>query len=328
MRYSSLNEIANPGYSGAVISQRFSVGMMIRVFIFLWVVLFSGGSGWAEGPTVNGSRPAVLSAGSLDSETWVEIDKAQIDTNAITDRGRQILGLPDIEWKHAQTEHFVIHYEQAIFARKVARMAEFFYSYIAQDLQGAKDNVVGRSHIFIFRSEKRWKEFSTAAGDVPDWTFSQVEGTAMFLQQAENTSSSGDVLAHETTHLVINRFFEKRCPLWLNEGLAEYYRVFAYSAYKGVKKSKRAQFGRLANPFPLEELLYTQLYPRNDAGVESFYATAQCFVAFLLLEHQSEAFMPFVEDLMSGADVKQALSKHYGLESMDDIQKQFKKFAY
>ena len=80
-----------------------------------------------------------------------------------------------------------------------------------------------------------------------------------------------------------------RCPLWLNEGLAEYYREFAYSAYKGVKKSKRAQFTKLANPFPLEEMLYLQLYPSETRRVKSFYDTAQYFVAFLLLEHRPEA---------------------------------------
>ena len=64
------------------------------------------------------------------------------------------------------------------------------------------------------------------------------------------------------------------------------------------------------------------------ARVAAFYATAQYFVAFLLLDHQPQAFMPFVEDLMGGMDVKLALSKHYGLESMDAIQKQFNKFAF
>jgi hypothetical protein len=297
-----------------------------KAILLAWgISTVAGLAQMAQTDTVPSAFPQLPSA---ENGQWVDVSLAQLDTDALTDRARQILELPDIDWKHAQTEHFVIHYEQAIFARKVARMAEFFYAYIAQDLQGAQDNVQGRSHIFIFRSEKRWREFSTAAGNVPDWTFSQVEGTAMFLQQAENTSSSGDVLAHETTHLVINRFFEKRCPLWLNEGLAEYYRQFAYSAFKGVKKSKRAQFGRLASPFELEELLYTQLYPRDDARVQAFYATAQYFVAFLLLDHQPQAFMPFVDDLMDGMDVKLALSKHYGMESMDDVQKRFNKFAF
>jgi hypothetical protein len=263
-----------------------------------------------------------------ENEAWVEVDKARVDMAAITDRGRQTLNLPHIDWKHAQTGHFVIHYEQAIFARKVARMAEFFYSFIAQDLQGAKDRVSGRSHIFIFRSEKRWKEFAKAANDVPNWTFSYVEGAAMFLQQAENTSSSGDVLAHEMTHMAMNRFFKKRCPLWLNEGLAEYYRVFAYSAYKGVKKSKRAQFTKLANPFPLEDMLYLQLYPSETRRARSFYDTARYFVAYLLLERQPETFLPFVDDLINGIGVKPALSKHYGLATMEDIQKAFNKFAF
>jgi hypothetical protein len=297
-----------------------------KAILAAWVL--SAAAGLAQFAQTDTAAPAFPQGSPADNGQWVDVAAADLDLDAITDRGQQILDLPDIEWKHAQTAHFVIHYEQAIFARKVARMAEFFYTYIAQDLQGAEDCVSGRSHIFIFRSEKRWREFAAAAGDVPDWTFSRVEGPVMFLQQAENTSSSGDVLAHETTHLVVNRFFEKRCPLWLNEGLAEYYRVFAYSAYKGVKKSKRAQFGRLANPFELDELLYTQVYPHETARVASFYATAQYFVAFLLLDQQPQAFMPFVEDLMGGMDVKLALSKHYGLESMGDVQKQFNKFAF
>lgn len=297
-----------------------------KAIFVAWVV--SAVAGLAQTALTDTVPSAAPQFPSSENGQWVDVSASRLDLDAITERGRQILELPDIDWKHAQTEHFVIHYEQAIFARKVARMAEFFYAYIAQDLQGAQDKVKGRSHIFIFRSEKRWREFVQAAGDVPDWTFSRVEGTVMFLQQAENTSSSGDVLAHETTHLVINRFFEKRCPLWLNEGLAEYYRQFAYSAYKGVKKSKRAQFGRLATPFSLDELLYIQIYPQEDARVQAFYATSEYFVAFLLLDHQPQAFMPFVGDLMEGMDVKLALSKHYGLESMDDIQRQFNKFAF
>ena len=292
-------------------------GRYIRLSWGLLALWLCAGACSAEAP----SQPAP------ENGTWTEVDKARLDLDAVTERGRQILELPGIDWKHAQTRHFVIHYEQAIFARKVARMAEFFYSYIAQDLQGAQDHVNGRSHIFIFRSEKRWREFLQTMGDVPDWIFSQVSGTVMFLQQAENTSSSGDVLAHETTHLVVNRFFKKRCPLWLNEGLAEYYGEFAYSAYKGVKKSKRAQFGRLANPFPLDELFSLRAYPQEDAAVRSFYATAKYAVAFLLLEFPPADFLPFVEDLMNDVAPEKALLKNYRLKSMDDFRKRFNRFA-
>ena len=211
------------------------------------------------------SLPARAAARGEDA-VWSEVEEADMDTRALNDRGRKALALPGIGWKHAQTEHFVLHYEQAIFARKVARMADFFYSYIAEDLQGAQDRVDGRSHIFIFRNPKRWDEMRKAFEDTPEWTFSLVQGTTMLLQQADDTTRSGDILAHEMTHLVVNRFFTGRLPIWLSEGLAEYFEEFAYSAMKGIKKSKRAQFQRLRFEYPLAELFRATLKTTGAAG--------------------------------------------------------------
>jgi hypothetical protein len=261
-------------------------------------------------------------------DDWIDVEAANLDLRALTTRGEQVLALKDIPWKHAQTTHFVIHYEQAIFARKVARMAEFFYAYVAQDLQGVKDRVEGRSHIFVFRSGKRWEDFCRLAADVPEWTFSQVAGTVMFLQQADNTSSSGNVLAHEMTHLVMNRFYLGRAPIWLDEGLAEYYGEFGYSEFKGTKKSKRAQFSKLADPYPLRDVLYSTVYPAADWQVQSFYDTSKYLVAFLLLDHPPAKLLPFMEDLMGGADAMAAFSTHYGYASFGDLDKAFRKFAF
>lgn len=272
--------------------------------------------------------PEIQRRGAADSSEWQEVAEDQIDLKAITARGMEILSLPGISWRHAQTPHFVIHYEQAIFARKVARMAEFFYGYVSQDLQAVKDRVRGRSHIFIFRSEKRWADFRKVALDVPAWTFSRVEGPVMFLQQADNTTQSGRVLAHEMTHLVTSRFFARPIPLWLDEGLAEYYGEFAYAAFKGVKKSKRAQFGRLEAPYPLGQLLYATRYPSGSKEVRSFYETAKYLVAFLLLDQPPHKLMPFMEQLVTGQDAAAAFAKNYGLNSVEEIQRAFAKFAF
>ncbi len=258
---------------------------------------------------------------------WTEVADGAFDTEALTGRGQDVLRMTDIAWRHAQTEHFVLHYEQAIFARKVARMGEFFYDFIAADLSGAEDRVQGRSHIFVFRNAKKWEDFRRIARDVPAWTFSQVAGTVMYLQQAENTSSSGDVLAHEMTHLVVNRLLPGRPPLWLNEGLAEYYGAFAYAAFKGIKKSRRAQFAKLARPYPLEELFRAETYPASSPDVTAFYATSQYLVGFLLLDHPPEKFLPFMNDLSRGTDVLPAFAAHYGLNGLDEIEKAFRKFA-
>ncbi len=264
---------------------------------------------------------------ALDVQGWMEITNDVFDRAALTGHGESVLQFPDISWHHAQTEHFVIHYEQAIFARKVARLAEFFYGYIAGDLKGVEDLREGRSHIFIFRSEKRWKELLATRKDVDAWTYSLVEGPVMYLQQADNTASSSDVLAHEMTHLVINRFFTGELPLWLNEGLAEFYEEFGYAEYKGIKKSRRTQFHKLANPYPLPELLAATMYPANVEAVDSFYRTSKYLVAFLLLERPADRFVPFLNAMMNGADIPSAMATQYGFSSLDALEREFKKFC-
>ncbi len=259
---------------------------------------------------------------------WTEVEADRVDMAAITERGRLVLRMPDIEWKHAQTDHFVIHYEQAIFARKVARMAEFFYAYITSDLRTVKDRVKGRSHIFVFRSPKRWEDFRQVAVDVPEWTFSRVEDTVLFLQQAEDTQSSGSVLAHEMTHLVVNRFFIGQIPLWLNEGLAEFYGEFGYSAFKGVKKSRRAQFTQPPLPYSLTDLFNARTYPLEEQRVAAFYQNAKYVVAMLLIEYPVSRFEPFMSDLMSGGEIADALGRHYKIHTMGQFEKQFRKFAH
>lgn len=262
------------------------------------------------------------------ADVWVEVDEENMDTRMLNSSARVALALKGIRWKHAQTDHFVVHFEQAIFARKVARMGEFFYSYIADDMQGMKDRLDGRSHLIIFRNPKRWEEIRKSLNNVPEWAFSQVQGNIMFLQQADNTADSGDVLAHEMTHLIMNRFFAGQPPIWLNEGIAEYYEEFGYAAYKGIKKSRRAQFKRLQYPYPLSDLLQATSYPADPLKVQSFYQTAKFMVGWLLLDEDRAKFAPFLEDLLKGVDVGAAFSTRYGLAGMDDIEKRFHKFAY
>ncbi|HOW97147.1 MAG TPA: hypothetical protein P5567_03840 [Kiritimatiellia bacterium] len=258
---------------------------------------------------------------------WQEVARGQVDTKALTPRGQTALDMPGLKWRHAHTPHFVVHFEQEIFARKVGRMAEFFYGYIGADLEGATDRLEGRSHIFIFRTQKDWKAFGASAGDVPEWSFSQVAGPVMFLQQAADTSSSGDVLAHEMAHLVVNRFLERPPPLWLNEGLAEFYEEFAYSAFKGIKKSRRSQFRRLNRVFPVASLLEASAYPNDTASVHAFYETSKYLVGWLRLDRPADRFVPFVADLAAGQGYQAVFAARYGLNSVAAIEAEFLKFA-
>lgn len=282
-----------------------------RWMVFLVLSAILGVSAFAQRPADGG---------------WREVASEAIDWRVDTSRARDAMAMPGMKWRHAETEHFVVHFEQEIFARKVARMAEFFYSYIGEDLEGAKDRYEGRSHVFIFRSGKDWKNFRTASEGVNEWAFSFVSGPTMFLQQAKDISSSGNVLAHEMTHLVVNRFLAVRLPPWLNEGIAEYYGEFAYPAFKGIKKSRRAQFSRMKTIYRLQELFDATTYPQETANALAFYKTAKYVVGWLRLDQAPDRFVPFVE-AVSKSGYQAAFKEYYGLNSLDEVRAAFIKFA-
>jgi hypothetical protein len=230
-----------------------------------------------------------------------------------------------MKWRQAHTDHFVVHYEKEIFAKKAARMAEFLYAYISDDLDGPEDLVEGRSQIFVFRNAERWGMLRTVSPEIQEWVFALVSGPEMYLQEAGNRRSSANVLAHEMTHLVLNRFFRKRIPVWLNEGLAEWYGEFGYAAFKGMKKSRKTEFKKLHHPYPIPSLMTAKEYPKEES-IRAFYETSKFMVGFLRLSRPEETFMAFLKEVMSGREAAAALEAHYQLGDVAQFEKEFSKF--
>ena len=276
-------------------------------------------------PSATTNRVAQLT----DAGIWKAVPEAEMDTAACLPRDRALIRDPGYRWKHAQTEHFVIHYEMELFALKVAHMAEFFYSYIPGDLPGARDQTRGRSHLFIFRTENRWKKFLAATSDKKDWAFSFVQGPSLYLQQADTRNESADVLAHEMTHLVINRFVPHQPPLWLNEGLAEYYGEFAFAAFRGVTRNPHTGFRSLRDPIRLRTLFATEQYPENNRlAIHRFYQSSKYFVGFLLTKKPREKFPAFLDAVAAGMAPEEALPKYYGFADFKAVEKEFAHFVH
>ncbi|HMO04849.1 MAG TPA: hypothetical protein PKC67_05040 [Kiritimatiellia bacterium] len=280
---------------------------------FVWAMAVFVGVGVAQAQT--------------PQDDWTDVTRDEVDTALLSPMGHRLLDDPRFKWLHAHTEHFVIHYERKMFAAKVARQAEFFYGFIAKDLTSATDQMNGRSHIFIFRDEKDWKHFIQTYEVSIEWAFSMVNGMVMYLQQADSTGDSASVLGHEMTHLVFNRFYPGRIPVWLNEGTAEWYGEFAYSAFKGIKKSKRQVFRRIPTVYPVESLLGMTTYPADPRAVRAFYDTSKFLVGFLQLNYPPEKFEPFLADMSKGMPVEPALAQHYGVASLSEFAKAFEKFV-
>lgn len=263
----------------------------------------------------------------MKTDDWVDVTREEVDSALLSPMGKRLLDDPRFKWLHAHTTHFVIHYERKIFAAKVARQAEFFYNFIAQDLKSAQDRMQHRSHIFIFRDEKDWKYFISDYEVSIEWAFSMVNGMVMYLQQADSSGDSSAVLGHEMTHLVFNRFYPGRIPVWLNEGTAEWYGEFAYAAFKGIKKSKRQVFRRINTVYPVESLMAMSTYPADPLAVRAFYETSKFLVGYMQLNYPPEKFEPFLADMASGAEAEASLQKHYGVPSLAEFSKAFQKFV-
>ncbi len=260
------------------------------------------------------------------ADDWTPVEREAMDSAKLSDVARAVLDAREFKWKHAQTKHFVIHYENGVFAAKVARQAEFYYDHISQDLGGLTDRMDARSHIFIFRKSTDWHAFVHKYLKANlEWSFSMVIGPIMYLQQASDISASASTLSHEMSHLVFNRFIEGRVPLWLNEGLAEWYGEFAYAAFKGVRKSKKTAFGSLRSAYPVAELVALKGYPADRNAIHTFYQTSKHLVAFMQLELPSDKFAPFLLAMARGAPVESALQEYYGL-SLEELIARFDKY--
>lgn len=257
-------------------------------------------------------------------DSWRDVET--FETAALTDRGAATLKLPGMKWRHAETDHLVIHYDSKMFALKVARMGEFFYTFIGEELQVKEDRVKGKSHIFVFDDAKDWQVFIKSLNTGMEWPFSLVYGPEMYLQKADSSSRSGDILGHEMTHLVINRYFAHTPPLWLNEGMAEWYEEFAYSAFKGIKKSKSRGFAQLKNRISLTSLVSMSAYPSSPEAIHAFYQTSKYLVGYLLIEQPREKFLPFAEVVSGGMAPLDAMKQFYGFESLDALEDKFEIF--
>lgn len=248
---------------------------------------------------------------------WRDLDAAGVDRALLHPAAAAVLDDPAHRWRHAAAGPFVLHFERQMFATRVARMGVFFHQRIAADFPGLPDTLGGPSHLFLFRDDKDWQAFLQGYAGAPEWSGSLVSGHAMFLLQQDSVSSSGDVLAHEMTHLVFNRILGGRIPLWLNEGLAEWYAVTLYPEFKGIKRSVTGEFRGRKDLLPVAMMWSADVYPSDPETVRRFYHTAKCMAGYLVTEYPREKMEALVRALREGAPTPAAMREVYGYASAE-----------
>lgn len=254
-------------------------------------------------------------------EEWAEKPFAHLSQRDLSDWGKAALAIQPDKWRHGETQHFIIHFFRN--GPAIARRCEEFYTEIRAFFRNPPDQLGERkSHVFAFHEAGDWANFAPLTG------LAHVTGVTRdheFFYLATKPTGHYDwearAQAHEMTHLVLNRFLTGDLPLWLNEGLAEY--------FAQRKTSTTAEFRRRvgqAAPYPLGLLFTADRYPNRQEEMLSFYAEAAIVVDFLTYTAERRNRLPrFVHALESGRSLAEAW-RVYGYDGHADFEKDYARF--
>ncbi|HEY4285026.1 MAG TPA: hypothetical protein VGM62_18325 [Chthoniobacterales bacterium] len=306
--------------------------MWLRFFTALFVIMNICGASMAEtkdwtlaqrSPTGASASPIPNRSTLLNStppplgtpmrqKTW-----ELLSNKDVSHLGTQALGMNPRSWYHGETENFILHYRNFSDALQIAREIEFDLWYVARALEATKDQYARKSHVYVFQDDKEWREFVQIAHERA-WTHSFAVNDELFLNiHGTGAGFESHTLAHETTHAVVARIYgDRRWPIWLSEGFADYMADACNAARRGLPPGANPRNLRSAT-MTLTELMAITRYPDDDASVPQLYETGTKFVRYLFAKYPAELFPRFVSRLLDGAQAQAALVEVYGNEFRD-----------
>lgn len=265
--------------------------------------------------------------GQLLDVAWDETQQRNLSR-----KGQAAMEITDVEWLHAETDHFIYHFSKRWMAERAAAESETYYGFIKRDLKIAEDKWEIKGHIFIFETEAAWKSFVARTG-VDRWSGGICSGNEIFLLSPPQASPfTGITLPHELTHLVVNRFVRGRIPIWLNEGVAEQQsrrHFVTYTKPKGFGFRPPINVVSAPHYIPLEELTSANDYPDDPAKVRHFYIESVRLVQFLVEDHPKQDFLEFLQAMADGSKFESALDRIYGdvYRGLEAFETKFKEVA-
>lgn len=259
-----------------------------------------------------------------------EVSLFQLSDSNISSLGNAALSIQPGQWKHAETKNFVYHFFHGFIATPVSVEAEFYYRVVAKELGKDTTQWERKSHIYIFEKPEDWAAFQHKAALDP-WTGGIHAGGDLFIQRNPEYKFKGRTLGHETTHLVLYRFFGSGIPIWLNEGYAEYASIKGYASFyraRGYIAKPTSETLASADFIPLGTLNDMLTYPQDVAQVHAFYVESEKLVRFLNAE-SPQKFTVFLEAMSQGNRFETALMKAYGSRyaSVAALEQEFKNYA-
>ncbi len=122
------------------------------------------------------------------------------------------------------------------------------------------------------------------------------------------------VLPHEVTHTVLATHFGRPLPRWADEGICT---TVEHESEKNKHEAKLREFLSTRRGIAMNQLFLLTEYP-ND--VLPMYAQGYSVCRFLIEQKDAPTFIAFLTDYMSRPSWTENVKKHYGYDSLAELQ--------
>jgi len=236
----------------------------------------------------------------------------------------------DWSWRQSQTPHFIINHQTPWLPAGFTMGAEKVHSRLRMDLGAfspwmAKEKI----NLYIYRDQESYLagEFSP-----PKWSngLAIYDRKAVALPVMKGTRKLLSIMAHETTHLLFNSYWQeahRSPPAWINEGLAMLEEAESPERpetslwYQHMSAADPKRFPDLAVFF---EITPTKDLHNNNAAVAEWYVQAYSVTHYLLRKHSRLQFKSLCAQLRDGKPIADALWLTYRYKKVSDLDKKWR----
>jgi hypothetical protein len=169
--------------------------------------------------------------------------------------------------------------------------------------------------IIIAKSEEEY--FRQARVPIPEWSqaiaFTADGKIIMNLSSAEAIQSSPAILVHELWHIFLRMHYpDARVPVWLNEGLAQYFEREQLGFENKRKLATALSTGRLIDLMSLDTV-----FTFGPVRARLAYIEALSAVMYLIRQHGLESVRTLLGELNKGSDLDTAFLNTVGYDFID-----------
>jgi len=210
-------------------------------------------------------------------------------------------------------EHFIIRYRrsESLEGSKIRDFLRDAYRSISQDF-----GYYPKYKIPVVLYDR--EEYESLMGSVPHWSGALYDGKIRLpvYQGAMTEQGLKKLIHHELTHAFVLDLSQMKCPIWLNEGLAQY----EENKVQPIDLQRLIEAVRTKTLINMDELMFEDI-SKNPSQEKAllFYLESFSFVSYVIEHSRLYNMKQFLISLGKGTSFLEAFEKEFG--------RSFKEFA-